>query len=275
MIQPHSAAPVGIVKTLPSYTPETFSPTSAILCRNTAPLIAFAFACIQRGVGVRVLGRDIGQGLVTTIKDCKATSLDELEVKLIQRRNREAKACRQQGNEQGAAAVEDKYDCLNIFLNEERKHILDGSRRCFLTALTTKIENLFDEKLKGLLTLSTVHKAKGLEWPDVFILDARRLMPSKWANLPWQKVQEKNLQYVAITRAKLNLYYITSDCWRLPAIEPQLSSDPSADLSDEADHQHQLEEKLEYWREKHAGDELRAKEVEREMRREDEESSSR
>ena len=93
------------------------------------------------------------------------------------------------------------------------------------------IEQLFDEKRRGLLTLSTIHKAKGLEWPTVFILDARTLMPSKWAQLPWQKVQERNLQYVAVTRAKLNCFYITSNCWRSveAAAPPSLSCDPSAD----------------------------------------------
>jgi len=208
MIQPPPSAPLGSVTTLLSYRVSDFSPSDAILCRVTAPLIAFAFALIERGVGVRVLGRDIGAGLVTTIRSCKATSLDELEQVLIRKRQTESAREYRRGNDQGAAAIEDKYDCLNIFLQHERRN------RGTIASMAMRIENLFDEKRRGLLTLSTIHKAKGLEWPTVFILDAKKLMPSKWATQEWQQKQERNLGYVARTRAKLHLKFITSNCWR-------------------------------------------------------------
>jgi DNA helicase-2/ATP-dependent DNA helicase PcrA len=64
------------------------------------------------------------------------------------------------------------------------------------------------------VTLSTVHKAKGLEFPTVFILDFDKYMPSKYAKRPWQIVQETNLIYVAITRAMERLVYINSDSWK-------------------------------------------------------------
>jgi superfamily I DNA/RNA helicase len=59
----------------------------------------------------------------------------------------------------------------------------------------------------GCLTLCTVHKAKGLEWNRVYILD-EFLMPSKYARQAWQQQQETNLQYVAVTRAKQELKFI-------------------------------------------------------------------
>ena len=55
------------------------------------------------------------------------------------------------------------------------------------------------------LTLSSIHKSKGLEWPTVFLLGRNAWMPSKFATLPWMQEQEANLTYVAITRAKENL----------------------------------------------------------------------
>lgn len=207
MILPHPNAPEGSVATLSSYSASVFPPTAGILCRNTAPLISFAFDLISRGVGVRVLGREIGAGLVSIITACKATSLDELEMALIRRRTSEAKTCRRNGNEQGACAVEDKYDCLNVFVQQARTKNHDIPRLCH------SIEDLFDEKRRGLLTLSTIHKAKGLEWPTVFILDKEKYMPSKWATQVWEKRQEENLLYVARTRARLDLRYIKSGCW--------------------------------------------------------------
>ena len=86
MILSHPSAPLGSVTTLPSYSSSDFSHSDAILCRNTAPLITLAFSFIQRGVGVHVLGREIGAGLVAIIKACKTDDIKELELKLISRR---------------------------------------------------------------------------------------------------------------------------------------------------------------------------------------------
>jgi superfamily I DNA/RNA helicase len=40
-------------------------------------------------------------------------------------------------------------------------------------------------------------------------------MPSPYARKDWMKEQEANLEYVAITRAMVNLYYIESNCWKV------------------------------------------------------------
>ena len=64
-----------------------------------------------------------------------------------------------------------------------------------------------------MVTLSTIHKAKGMEWSRVYFLDSWRL-PSKFARIaaedgnPEALRQENNLSYVAITRAKHELIYI-------------------------------------------------------------------
>lgn len=209
MIQSHPSAPLGSVTTLPSYSPPDFSPSDAILCRNTAPLITLAFGFITRSVGVHVLGREIGTGLVALVRACKATNIEELEVKLINRRTREVVKARATGSESAVAAIEDRYDCLNIFLQNE--DTVEG--------LCDSILSLFDDSARGLLTLSTIHKAKGLEWDRVFFLDFHTLLPSKWAKQPWQQAQEKNLQYVAVTRAKLDLVFITSNTWKKESAE--------------------------------------------------------
>ena len=59
-----------------------------------------------------------------------------------------------------------------------------------------------DGEKARVLTLSTIHKSKGREWDRVFILGRTRYLPSPWARKEWQQLQEKNLEYVALTRAK-------------------------------------------------------------------------
>ena len=57
--------------------------------------------------------------------------------------------------------------------------------------------------------LSTIHKAKGLEWDRVFLW-RWDLLPSPWARFEWQKEQERNAMYVAVTRARRELYFVES-----------------------------------------------------------------
>lgn len=61
--------------------------------------------------------------------------------------------------------------------------------------------------------LSTIHKAKGLENDRVFFL-CPELIPSRFATQPWQYEQERNLKYVAITRAKRELIYVSGGAFR-------------------------------------------------------------
>ena len=57
-----------------------------------------------------------------------------------------------------------------------------------------------------LVTLSTMHSAKGLEWEAVAIVGASEgLMPFALANTPAAVAEEKRLFYVAITRARTRL----------------------------------------------------------------------
>jgi superfamily I DNA/RNA helicase len=66
-----------------------------------------------------------------------------------------------------------------------------------------------DYNLPNVVTLSSIHKSKGLEFSRTFILGMAQFQPSKYATQDWMKVQEDNLAYVAITRAKDALIHIT------------------------------------------------------------------
>jgi hypothetical protein len=76
--------------------------------------------------------------------------------------------------------------------------------------LKNKINVIFSGDDKDAVQLSTVHKSKGLEADNVFILKPS-LMPSKLAKRDWEILTEKNLIYVAITRAKKSLNYIEEE----------------------------------------------------------------
>ncbi len=176
----------------------------AILCRNNAPLMQLAFKLIRRGVGVVMAGRDIGRGLVAlSRKICPtdATTRDIVAGQIEAWREREASLARANGKEEKIAGIDDRAECLQAVLTHAGATDA-GSLRQILFMLFDRIE--------GLVRLSTIHRAKGLEWDAVLHLDPWRL-PSKWAKNaaargdPRQLQQEHNLHYVCETRTKHTL----------------------------------------------------------------------
>ena len=209
-IEASPSALVGSVTTLDRYGVDTFKPMDAILCRNTKPLIDLAYWFIRNGKAVKVLGREIGQGLVALVNKMKAASIEDLENALTEYQDRETKRLSAKHQQDLAVqALEDKVSCIYCFIDK-----LDKSNWT-IQGLVESIEALFtDNSDEGKLTLATIHRSKGLEFPNVYILDPS-LMPSKHATQEWQKIQENNLRYVAYTRAIENLVFIAGGAGKM------------------------------------------------------------
>lgn len=206
-IQAHESAPEGKVSSLDcmsSYDAlfaTNLTVQDAILCRKTAPIVELAFVLIRRGVACHVEGRDIGQGLLKLASRWKVTSVRALEDRLLAYKDREVAKLVAKGKETAADALADRVETLLV--------IAEGCNS--VQDVKNKILGLFQDtngQSKPSLTLATVHRSKGREWGRVFILGYRQFMPSKMARQAWQMEQERNLQYVAITRAKAELFYV-------------------------------------------------------------------
>ena len=61
------------------------------------------------------------------------------------------------------------------------------------------------------IKLSSIHRAKGLEEDRIFIIDYDQLPHSRMEIKDWEMIQEINLKYVAVTRAKEELYLVKSE----------------------------------------------------------------
>ena len=203
-ILPNPSSIDGKVEFLDKYNYHTFRRSDAILCRNTAPLISMAFSMIAKDIPVNVLGRDIGAGLVSYIKSLKVSTLSELSVEVEKDYLRKTKNLSESDDGSKIEKLTDQKNVISIFIANN----IDDR----VTTLCSFIENFFSEDEADNVTLCTVHKSKGHEWNRVFILDEDLFMPA-WVVQDWAKKQEENLVYVAITRAKSELYYINTGCW--------------------------------------------------------------
>lgn len=199
----------GIVRTLTLYSKADFPVGSLVLCRNTAPLVRFAYELIRQDLPCCIAGKDIGDGLIKLVEKVCAVDFQDLRDKLSLWLERQT--LRATGEGRSPEFYEDQYACLMYFMEDLQTHTVHEG----VYKLTEKIQRLFtntgDPGTR--ITLSTIHRAKGSEYPVVFILD-RALIPSGYATQTWQLEQERNLLYVAITRAMRELYYIASGSWR-------------------------------------------------------------
>jgi DNA helicase-2/ATP-dependent DNA helicase PcrA len=203
-ITAHESAPEGSVGTMeePMFLKLTPKPSDAVLCRNTKPLVELAFSYIRRRVPCHVEGREIGQGLIQLIRRWRDVwRVDELASELEEFLQVEGGRLRAKGKLAKLEALEDRIETLLVLIESMKPSAP-------IRELEEVISGLFRDTPGGqreTVTLSTIHKAKGREWPKVFLLGRNRYMPSKYATQDWQLDQEKNLIYVAVTRAQEEL----------------------------------------------------------------------
>lgn len=170
---------------------------AAILCRVTKPLVELAFSLLRSGVACKVEGRDIGNGLKKLAQTWKIKTTDQLTRKLREYKEREVQKALAKKNETRAQMIEDQVDTLNVIIDQ-----VNGRGLHDIADVVATIDSMFSDDVKGILTLSTIHKSKGREWKKVFWLNRETTCPSKYARQSWQMEQENNLMYVAATRAQ-------------------------------------------------------------------------
>lgn len=105
-----------------------------------------------------------------------------------------------------AGPERERWDSLNALLMMVDELPEGASIADFATELEERKRSQH-EPLKASVTLSTIHAAKGLEWASVFVVGLTEgYLPIVYASKPEEIAEEKRLFYVAITRAKRNLW---------------------------------------------------------------------
>lgn len=186
-----------------------------VLCRNNAPLLQVYCKLLEQGKRAYIRGSDVGKNLqnivIGTHKDYLHTNLkqDGVFIRLYEDLFNSRKAIMERYGISQEDAM--KHETIQAKLDMIRALEVLGTDLTTTEELTKKIEDIFPKNDKGEgIMLSTVHKAKGLEADNVFIACAS-LMPSKSALDEWQVQQERNLMYVAYTRAKKVLGFLNEE----------------------------------------------------------------
>lgn len=193
-IQVWDKAPEGRVERLSEWSLTTLQRPSTILCRVNYPLVETGLRLIKLGIGAKFLARDF-EGQLTDffntwrkkskIMEGMFMALDQ-EIKKTEEKD-PGKANRISDMKECLEAIRDHYSCENF------DDLADGITRLFNSP--------------GPITLATIHKAKGLEWPVVYLIRPD-LCPHPNATTDEEIQQENNMAYVAITRAQEYFGYL-------------------------------------------------------------------
>ncbi len=209
-IEAREDAPIGSVNY--NVSPYEAKDGDMILCRNTVPLTTLFNEFIKHNISAYIRGAEIGNELISLIEktDFNTLSADFSYNGVIPTLYRDFFKFLDNFIDEHNISIEDalKDETVATQYSKVKTIELLSEGQTNTAELEQRISNIFrDDETHG-ICLSTIHKAKGLEADNVFIL-CPSLMPSKTAKQEWEIKAEQNLIYVAITRAKKSLNYIS------------------------------------------------------------------
>ncbi len=196
---------------------ELAQPGDFLLSRKNAPLATWCLKFLRAGRAARIEGKDVAAGLKAIVRRWKPRSVQALLDNIGNWRDREVekltpKAGRPEADER-IAQIRDQAEILLA--------LCDGMASP--GELMTRLETLFgdsEDDPRPAIVCSSIHRSKGLEAERVFILQntlypqaaifvKRDKMSSAEATARAREiVEEQNLEYVAITRAKNKLVWV-------------------------------------------------------------------
>jgi len=169
-------------------------PGDMVLCRTNAPLVSVCLAFIRRGIPAHIRGRDIGASLAAIVTSVKATTLSHFPDALdAWEENEHTRLTKAKAGEGAFDVLHDKVDCVRA--------AFAGMNPASIEDFAERLKVIFSEdNAPNLVTFSSIHRAKGLEAPNVFILHPEKLSTDLEA--------ERNVKYVAVTRAMQSLSFV-------------------------------------------------------------------
>lgn len=179
-----------------------------IISRANAPLIGLCLSFLKRGVRANIAGRDVGASLLALVDKSGASSIAELSTFVDEWCSAECARLAAKKPPRDSQSVEDRAECIGA--------LCEGAKN--VSEVRARIESLFSDKDDAArIMLTTTHKAKGLERERCWIL-SETFRPNRGT-------EEANLWYVAVTRAKSELYLVGA----VPTVSappPEASNDP-------------------------------------------------
>ena len=192
-----------------------------ILSRKNSDLIEIALRLLKTGKSIYIKDKEIVNKTLKFVKrhSKKSETIHELRSQIVfeQRQNKKKQEKLEELLQKGEINAEelnavdfnagylDILECVVALIdNYISEYKYSNKVNDFLDYIPKKLNT---EDKQGCIVCTSIHQAKGLEADNVFILNEAREF-FEFARTSEQRQQEKNLSYVALTRAKQNLYLV-------------------------------------------------------------------
>lgn len=220
-ILPCDDAPLGFVKTIDKNKISEYAKAGdMVISRKNKWIAEIVLDLARNGTPIFIEDKEMVGAIKRQILSSKCTSVGALEKflqKVISNYNKKLfeivskNACEGGHEEERLEAVAEtnsKIDNTSFLLE-----ILEGYLENHASSdSVSKFSNFIDKLLNttpspNCVRLCSIHKAKGLEATNVFVLNEAKINYD-FRNSKEQNIQEKNLSYIATTRAKEGLYLV-------------------------------------------------------------------
>lgn len=180
------------------------------IARKNKDLADIFLAIVQEGKPVYLKDKDLVENTIKSIKNLNCKNITELNTKLEELKEQFKKEMKNPENALTASAINNgKMDIysmiqslLKYYVNKHKS--INGLAVDDFTDFISKL--LVTEPSDNAVIVSSIHQVKGLEAKTVFIINYNLMPYTSSRKTADDNIQEKNLRYIAITRAKEILY---------------------------------------------------------------------
>ena len=221
-IKPRDNAPEGFIKNIEKYEIKDYvQPGDLIISRKNKWLSECILSLVKNGIPIYMEDKAVVDDIKKIISKSKSASIRGLKAhleKTIDSYNQKIKKLinkRTESAEESEKKIEEtvdtnsKIDNINFLSDILTSYVKKGNSLATSTDVFTKyITNLLNTTPSpDCVRICSVHKAKGLEAENVFVLNEGKITYD-FRQSKEQNVQEKNLSYISMTRAKNGLYLV-------------------------------------------------------------------
>jgi superfamily I DNA/RNA helicase len=189
-----------------------------VVSRMNAPLVRLCVSLYLHKKPAKIRGRaDLFWELINMLKPYHETQ-DDWDGhngfdNWNQATNEKIQELKDNSQESLAEILADKAECICILMNDI------GDKCRSFAMFEESVKELFTDESDGGIILSSIHRAKGDEADTVYVLGYTNLPYTNKAVSDWELQQEQNLIYVALSRAKNNLFLVDSPLFKLEKVE--------------------------------------------------------
>lgn len=178
------------------------------IARKNKDLADIFLAIVQKGKPVYLKDKDLIDNTIKTIKNLNCKTISDLNLKLDELKKQFQREMKNPENALTGSAINNgKSDIYSMIQSILEYYVNKNKDASSVETFIDFIAEVFvTEPSDDAVIVSSIHQVKGLEAKRVFVINYNLMPYTSNRKTADDNIQEKNLRYIAVTRAKEVLY---------------------------------------------------------------------